>query len=109
MMTVSVYLSAREISLEPHARSLPIFVRIAYVRGSVILLYVDDRPHRLLPRRGDGSAKHGRSVIYDCLVTTVLLLQYLLHLKEYYAYISSSVTYRSYAVLLLLGQLPNYF
>jgi len=36
---VCVCLSTR-ISPEPHARSLPIFVHVAYVR-------VDDRPHRL--------------------------------------------------------------
>ena len=75
---MSVCLSARIYS-EPHARSLPIFVRVAYVRGSVVLRYVDDRPHRLSPRRGDGSAQQGRSVIYDCLLTTILLLQYLLN------------------------------
>jgi len=35
------------ISPEPHARSLPIFVHVAYVHGSVLLRHVDDRPHRL--------------------------------------------------------------
>ena len=40
------------ISPEPHARSLPIFVRVAYVRGSVLLRHVDDRPHRLSAGRG---------------------------------------------------------
>ena len=53
-----VCLSER-ISPEPHARSLPIFVRIAHVRGSVVLRHVDDRPHRLSPRRSDGNAQHG--------------------------------------------------
>ena len=48
---LSVCLSAR-ISQEPHARSLPNFVHVAYVRGSVLLRYVDDRPHRLLAGRG---------------------------------------------------------
>ena len=61
-----VCLSAR-ISPEPHARFLPIFVHVAYVRGSVLLRYVDDRPHRLSAGRGDASAQHGRCVIYDCL------------------------------------------
>jgi len=61
-----VCLSAR-ISPEPHARSLPIFVHVAYVRGSVLLWHVDDRPHRLSLGMGDGSAQRGRSVIYDCL------------------------------------------
>jgi len=46
-----VCLSAR-ISAEPHARSLPIFVHVAYDRGSVLLRHVDDRPHRLSAGRG---------------------------------------------------------
>jgi len=44
------------------------FVPVAYVRGSVLLRHVDDRPHRLSGEGGDESAQHGRSVIYDCLV-----------------------------------------
>ena len=52
-----------------HMRDLyQIFVHVAYVRSSVLLRHVDDRPHRLSPGRGDGSAQRGRSVIYDCLV-----------------------------------------
>jgi len=47
--------------------SLPIFVHVAYVRGSV-LRHVDDRPHRLSAGRGNGRAHRGRSVIYDRLV-----------------------------------------
>jgi len=43
---VSVCLSER-ISPEPHVRSLPVFVHVAYVRGSVLLRHVYDRPHRL--------------------------------------------------------------
>jgi len=43
---VSVCLSAR-ISPEPRGRSLPIFVRVAYGRGSILLRHVDDGPHRL--------------------------------------------------------------
>ena len=39
------------ISSEPHARFLPIFVHAAFVRGSVALRHVYDRPHRLLPGR----------------------------------------------------------
>ena len=35
------------ISPEPHARSCEIIVHVAYVRGLVLLRYVDDRPHRL--------------------------------------------------------------
>jgi len=37
---------------EPHARSLPNFVNVARVRGSVILRHDDNRPHRLSPRSG---------------------------------------------------------
>jgi len=48
------------------------FVHVAYVRGSVLLRHVDDRPHRLSAGRGDGSAQRGRSVIYDCLVMAAL-------------------------------------
>jgi len=36
-----------------------------------LLWHVDDRPHRLSPRRDDRSAQLGRSVIYDCLVSSV--------------------------------------
>jgi len=47
-----VCLSAR-ISPEPHAQSLPkFFVHVVCVRGSVLLLHVYDRPHRLSPGRG---------------------------------------------------------
>ena len=47
----SVCLSAR-ISPESHARSFQIFVHVAYVRGSVLLRHVYDKPHRLSPGRG---------------------------------------------------------
>ena len=46
-----------------------IFVHVAYVRGSVFLRHVDDRPHRLSAGRGDVSAQRGRSVISDCPVS----------------------------------------
>jgi len=46
-----------------------IFVHVAYIRGSVLLRHVDDRPHRLSAGRGDGTAQqNGQSVIYNCLV-----------------------------------------
>jgi len=32
---------------EPHARSLPILVHVAYVRGSILLQHIHHRPHRL--------------------------------------------------------------
>ena len=51
---VSVCVSDR-ISLEPHARSLPIFMHVAYVRGAVLLRHVYDRPHGLSPGRGFSS------------------------------------------------------
>ena len=62
-----VCLSVR-ISPQSHARSLPIFLHVAYVHGSVLLRHINDRPHRLWAGRGDGSAQRGRTVIYDCLV-----------------------------------------
>jgi len=53
--------------LQNHTRDLcQIFVLVTYVRGSVVLRCVDDRPHRLSAGRGDGSAQCGQSVIYDC-------------------------------------------
>ena len=45
-----------------------IFVRVAYVRGSVLLRHVDDKLHRLSAGTDDRSAQRGRSIIYDCLV-----------------------------------------
>jgi len=46
-----------------------IFVHVAYIRGSVLLRHVDDRPHRLSAGRDDGTAQQrGQSVIYNCLV-----------------------------------------
>jgi len=35
------------------------FVHVACVRGSVLLRHVDNKPHRLLAGRGDGSAQRG--------------------------------------------------
>jgi len=79
---LSVCLSAR-ISPEPHAQSLPIFVHVAYVHGSVLLRHLYDRPHRLSLGRGspienalsagkgDGSAQHGRS-----MQSTIALLHF---------------------------------
>jgi len=71
-----VCLSGR-ISPEPHARSLPFFAHVAYVRGSVLVRHVYDRPHRLLsgsgflpplkrhyrPGKGDRIAPRGRSML----------------------------------------------
>ena len=68
-IVVCLWMSARNrTSPEPHARSLPNFCACFYVRGSVLLRHVDDRPHCLSAGRGDGSAQRGRSVIYDYLV-----------------------------------------
>jgi len=41
-----------KISPEPLARPLPIFMHFAYVRGSVLLRDVGDRPHRLSAGKG---------------------------------------------------------
>jgi len=57
---VSVCLSVRK-DISGNTRDLyPFFVRVAYVRGSVLLRHVYDRPHRLSAGRGDGSAQRGR-------------------------------------------------
>jgi len=79
-LTVCQLFKDSVITPEPHARALPnFFVHIAYVRGSVLLRHVDDRPHRLSgvsAGRGDGSAQRGRSVIYyDCLVNAAFCYQ----------------------------------
>jgi len=63
-------------SHKSHMRSLPIFMHVAYVRGSVLIRHAYDRPHRLSPGRcflplknalsagkGDGSAQRGRSML----------------------------------------------
>ena len=62
---VCVCVSAR-ISAEPHARSLPVFVHVAYVRGSVLfgMLTIGRIDYRWEGMMG----VRGRSVIYDCLV-----------------------------------------
>jgi len=63
------------ISLEPHAQSLPNFLRMlpmSVARSSSGMLIVG----RIAYRRegGDGSAQCGRSVIYDCLVVVVSIV-----------------------------------
>jgi len=61
--------------LRNHTRDLYQFVvHVAYVRGLVLCRLIDDRPHRLSPGRGDGSAQRGRSVMYDCLVVIVTVI-----------------------------------
>jgi len=50
---LSVCMSVREdICRTTCAIFIPIFVHVAYVRGSVLLQHVYDRPHRLSPGRG---------------------------------------------------------
>jgi len=44
---LSVRLCVRQDISEPHARSLPFFAHVSYVRGSVLLRHVYDRLHRL--------------------------------------------------------------
>ena len=79
-----------DISPEPHTRCLPIFVVVAYIRGSVVLRHVYDRPHRLsLHRKGFSSplkmhCRPGKGVemhsagevcyLYNCLVKWVWLV-----------------------------------
>jgi len=84
-MSVSVCLSvhAPKISPEPHARSLPIFVHAAYVRGSVLLWHVYTtgriayrREGVLFPienalsagKRGWECTARAKYAMYDCLV-----------------------------------------
>jgi len=49
VMSMSVYLSAREDISETTRAIFAIFVHVVYVRGSVLLRHVDDRPRRLSP------------------------------------------------------------
>jgi len=59
--------------LRNHTRDLyQFFVHAAYVHGSVLFRYVDERPHRPSAGRGSRSAQRRRSVIYDCLVVKAL-------------------------------------
>jgi len=71
VMSMSVCLSVREDISGTTRAIFTNFVHVVYVRGSVILRHVDDRPHRLSAGRGDGSAQRGRSLIYDFLVDDV--------------------------------------
>ena len=82
-MSVCLSVCPRECIRNTHARSLPIFVHAAYVRGSVHLRHVDDRPHRLSAGRGDGSAQCGLSVIYDCLVVHCIMSRHFIFDKEF--------------------------
>jgi len=73
---VSVCLSVREgISGTTHAIFTKFFVHIAYVHCSVLLRHVDDRPHRLLPGRRDGSAQRGQNVIRIALLAVADVLR----------------------------------
>jgi len=66
MSRLSVCLSVlsvrQDISGTTRAIFTNLFVNVAYFHGSVLLRYVDDRPHRLSTRRNDGTAQRGRSV-----------------------------------------------
>jgi len=70
---VSVCLSVRQyISRTTCAIFNKFFVHVGSVCGSVLLRYVDARPHRLSAGRGRRECVEGeRSVIYDCLVRNV--------------------------------------
>jgi len=68
---LSVCLSDR-IYPESHARSLPIFVHVAYVRGSVLLRQLDDRPHRLSPGRGFLPHWHCNSLAAKGIIRSLL-------------------------------------
>ena len=66
-MRLSVCLPYR-ISLEPHLRSLPVFVHVAYVRCSVLLWHVDDRPHCLLAGRGCHKRRLNLALVFCVIV-----------------------------------------
>ena len=61
----------KDISGTTHTIFTKFFVHVAYVCGSVLLRHIGDRPHRLSTGKGDRSAQHWQSVIYDCLVYNV--------------------------------------
>jgi len=64
---VCLCLSVREdISGTTWAIFTKFFVRVTYVRGSVILRQVGDRSHRLSAGRGDGSAQ--RNLRLPCYI-----------------------------------------
>jgi len=98
-MSMSVCLSARIGYLQNHTRDLyQVFVRVAYVRGSVLLRHVYDRPHRLSPERGflphwkciigrergDVSAQCGRSMLstIPCFHLYFKTIHVLVHCKS---------------------------
>jgi len=57
---MSVSLSVRQdIPVTTHTIFTSSFVHVGYVRGSLLLQYVDDRPHHLSAGGGDGSAQCG--------------------------------------------------
>jgi len=65
---------------EPKARSLPIFVHVAYVHGSV-LLHVYDRPHRLSPARDylhalSAGKMHGNAQRWRSMLSTIALFYF---------------------------------
>jgi len=62
------------ISPEQHTWSLTIFVRVSYVRGSILFRHVDDRPHRLSAGRGLRECT-ARAKCYDHLIVICKVLQ----------------------------------
>jgi len=88
---LSVCLSTR-ISPEPLSRSLSNFC--AYVRGSVLLRHVYDRPHRLSPARGfllHWKCIIGQERVWKCTARAKYAICYCLVYFCYYLLISISI------------------
>ena len=74
VMSMSVCLSVREDISGTTRVIFTIFVRVSYVRSSVLLRHVDDRPHRL--STGWGNARE--VCIYDCFLRYLTSSSFLL-------------------------------
>ena len=80
--SLSVRLSVQQdISGNTRAIFTKFFVHVAYVRSSD-LQHFNDRPHCLLAGRSDGSAQHGRSVIYNCLIFFYVAQLLIAHISQ---------------------------
>jgi len=79
---LSVCLSVRQdICRTARAIFSKCFVHVACVRGSVLLRYVDDRPHRLSAGRG-GKENEDRKRLYNTLSSGALNSSFLRRAKS---------------------------
>ena len=95
--------------LRNHTRDLyQFFVHVAYVRGSVLLRHVYDRPHRLSPRRG--FLPHWKCIIgrdrgWECTTRTKYATTIALcHLSIHFVL----TTHRWPGVILILGRMNSF-